>query len=134
MDTRAAYYKHIVLSGGSSMFPGLPSRLEKNITDLYCAEVCAARLLHTPHLLLGACALSRWLTVRALLVGSPFLFSFFSFVDLDRCSRGTRRGSNISSSSEAPSSRSQHSFLSLSEKEEVKKTRENGVFGMMPRE
>ena len=39
MDTRAAYYKHIVLSGGSSMYPGLPSRLEKEITDLYCNEV-----------------------------------------------------------------------------------------------
>lgn len=26
MDCRADYYKHIVLSGGSSMYPGLPSR------------------------------------------------------------------------------------------------------------
>jgi len=39
MDTRSAYYKHIVLSGGSSMYPGLPSRLEKEITELYLAEV-----------------------------------------------------------------------------------------------
>jgi len=39
MDTRSAYYKHIVLSGGSSMYPGLPSRLEREITDLYLAEV-----------------------------------------------------------------------------------------------
>jgi len=39
MDTRPAYYKHIVLSGGSSMYPGLPSRLEKEITDLYLQEV-----------------------------------------------------------------------------------------------
>ena len=33
IDTRAEYYKHIVLSGGSSMYPGLPSRLEKDIKD-----------------------------------------------------------------------------------------------------
>lgn len=39
IDTRSGYYKHIVLSGGSTMFPGLPSRLEKNISDLYLAEV-----------------------------------------------------------------------------------------------
>lgn len=39
MDTRRAYYKHIVLSGGSSMYPGLPSRLEKDITDLYLQQV-----------------------------------------------------------------------------------------------
>jgi len=39
MDTRSAYYKHIVLSGGSSMYPGLPSRLEKEITEMYLAEV-----------------------------------------------------------------------------------------------
>ena len=31
MDTRNAYFKHIVLSGGSSMYPGLPTRLEKGI-------------------------------------------------------------------------------------------------------
>ena len=43
MDTRAAYYKHIVLSGGSSMYPGLPSRLEKEITDLYCNEVMQSK-------------------------------------------------------------------------------------------
>ena len=39
MDTRTAYYKHIVLSGGSSMYPGLPSRLEKDITKFYLDEV-----------------------------------------------------------------------------------------------
>lgn len=39
MDTRSSYYKHIVLSGGSSMYPGLPSRLEKEITDLYLKEI-----------------------------------------------------------------------------------------------
>lgn len=39
MDTRPAYYKHIVLSGGSSMYPGLPSRLEKDIKDLYLEKI-----------------------------------------------------------------------------------------------
>ena len=33
IDTRSEYYKHIVLSGGSSMYPGLPSRLERDITQ-----------------------------------------------------------------------------------------------------
>ena len=39
MDTRPEYYKHIVLSGGSSMYPGLPSRLEKDIKDRYSNEI-----------------------------------------------------------------------------------------------
>jgi actin-related protein 2 len=39
IDTRAEYYKHIVLSGGSSMYPGLPTRLEKDIKNRYLNEV-----------------------------------------------------------------------------------------------
>jgi len=39
IDLRAAFYKHIVLSGGSTMYPGLPSRLEKDMKDLYLAKV-----------------------------------------------------------------------------------------------
>lgn len=39
IDTRPEYYKHIVLSGGSSMYPGLPSRLEKDLKDRYLKEV-----------------------------------------------------------------------------------------------
>jgi len=35
IDTRAEFYNHIVLSGGSTMYPGLPSRLEKEIRRLY---------------------------------------------------------------------------------------------------
>lgn len=35
LDTRAELYKHIVLSGGSSMYPGFPSRLEKEMKQLY---------------------------------------------------------------------------------------------------
>ena len=39
IDTRAEFYKHIVLSGGSTMYPGLPSRLEREIKQLYLANV-----------------------------------------------------------------------------------------------
>ena len=39
IDCRAEYFKHIVLSGGSTMYPGLPSRLEKDIKDLYVKHV-----------------------------------------------------------------------------------------------
>ncbi|GMI36721.1 hypothetical protein TrCOL_g6266 [Triparma columacea] len=39
LDCRADYYKHIVLSGGSSMYPGLPSRLEKEITNRYLNDI-----------------------------------------------------------------------------------------------
>jgi actin-related protein 2 len=39
IDNRSDYYKHIVLSGGSSMYPGLPSRLEKDIKDRYLKDV-----------------------------------------------------------------------------------------------
>jgi len=39
VDTRAEFYGHIVLSGGSTMYPGLPSRLEKEIRKLYFERV-----------------------------------------------------------------------------------------------
>jgi len=39
IDLRAEFFKHIVLSGGSSMYPGLPSRLEKDIKELYLKQV-----------------------------------------------------------------------------------------------
>lgn len=39
MDLRTPFYKNIVLSGGSSMYPGLPSRLEKDIKQRYLDEV-----------------------------------------------------------------------------------------------
>lgn len=35
IDIRSELYKHVVLSGGSSMYPGLPSRLEKEVKQLY---------------------------------------------------------------------------------------------------
>lgn len=39
IDLRPHFYKHIVLSGGSTMYPGLPSRLEKEMRDLYCTRI-----------------------------------------------------------------------------------------------
>ncbi|KAI9092697.1 actin family [Phlyctochytrium arcticum] len=39
IDIRSELYKQIVLSGGSSMYPGLPSRLEKEIKQLYLERV-----------------------------------------------------------------------------------------------
>jgi len=35
LDVKPHLYNHIVLSGGSTMYPGLPSRLEKDIIQLY---------------------------------------------------------------------------------------------------
>jgi actin-related protein 2 len=39
IDCRAAYYKSIVLSGGSTMYPGLPTRLERDLKDMYLKKV-----------------------------------------------------------------------------------------------
>lgn len=39
IDTRADFYQHIVLSGGTTMYPGLPSRLEREIKQLYLERV-----------------------------------------------------------------------------------------------
>jgi len=39
MDLRPEFYKHIVLSGGSSMYPGLPSRLENDLKNRYLVDV-----------------------------------------------------------------------------------------------
>ena len=39
IDLRASFYKHIVLSGGSTMYPGLPSRLEKEMKELYLKRI-----------------------------------------------------------------------------------------------
>lgn len=39
IDVRPELYKNIVLSGGSSMYPGLPSRLEKEVKQLYLTRV-----------------------------------------------------------------------------------------------
>jgi actin-related protein 2 len=39
IDLRQSFYQHIVLSGGSTMYPGLPSRLEKDMKELYLTRV-----------------------------------------------------------------------------------------------
>ena len=39
VDVRSSLYKAIVLSGGSSMYPGLPSRLEKEIKQLWLTKI-----------------------------------------------------------------------------------------------
>lgn len=39
IDLRPQFYKNIVLSGGSSMYPGLPSRLDKDIKARYLKDV-----------------------------------------------------------------------------------------------
>ncbi len=39
IDLRPEFYKHIVLSGGTTMFAGLPSRLEKDMKDLWVERV-----------------------------------------------------------------------------------------------
>ncbi|TSK42115.1 Actin-related protein 2 [Bagarius yarrelli] len=55
IDTRTEFYKHIVLSGGSTMYPGLPSRLERELKQLYLERVLkgdvdklSPSLLHNP--------------------------------------------------------------------------------------
>ncbi|CAJ0569335.1 unnamed protein product, partial [Mesorhabditis spiculigera] len=39
IDTRPDFYKHIVLSGGTTMYPGLPSRLERELKQLWLERV-----------------------------------------------------------------------------------------------
>ena len=39
MDLRPEFYKHVVLSGGTTMFAGLPSRLEKEVKELYVTHI-----------------------------------------------------------------------------------------------
>ena len=45
VDIRSSLYKAIVLSGGSSMYPGLPSRLEKELKQLWLTRVLQVMLL-----------------------------------------------------------------------------------------
>ena len=39
IDLRPEFFKHIVLSGGTTMFAGLPSRLEKDVKELWVQNV-----------------------------------------------------------------------------------------------
>ena len=44
IDVRPELYKHIVLSGGSTMYPGLPSRVEREVRQLYFQRVVKVSL------------------------------------------------------------------------------------------
>lgn len=39
IDIRPELYKHIVLSGGSTMFPGFSNRMEREIKQLYLERI-----------------------------------------------------------------------------------------------
>ena len=39
LDTRASLYNNILLSGGSTMFPGYPTRITKDLNDIFKTEV-----------------------------------------------------------------------------------------------
>jgi len=39
LDIRQDFYDHIVLSGGTTMYPGLPSRLEKDMKHFYATKL-----------------------------------------------------------------------------------------------
>lgn len=39
MDNRKRLYEAVMLSGGSTMFPGLPTRLERDVRQLYLDRV-----------------------------------------------------------------------------------------------
>lgn len=39
MDLRSSFYNHIVLSGGSTMYPGLPSRLQHDLSTMYKKKI-----------------------------------------------------------------------------------------------
>ena len=43
LDIRKDLYRHIVLSGGSTMYPGLPTRLEKEMKKMYLEKVLAGK-------------------------------------------------------------------------------------------
>lgn len=43
MDTRKALYKSIVLTGGSTMFPGFPSRVVRDLNNIFEERVMKGR-------------------------------------------------------------------------------------------
>uniref|UniRef100_A0A914HI63 Actin-related protein 2 n=1 Tax=Globodera rostochiensis TaxID=31243 RepID=A0A914HI63_GLORO len=48
IDTRLEFYKHIVLSGGTTMYPGFPSRLERELKQLYLERKFKIKIEATP--------------------------------------------------------------------------------------
>ena len=47
VDNRMTLYHHIVLSGGSTMYPGMPSRMERDIKALYLEHVLKVVTTHS---------------------------------------------------------------------------------------
>lgn len=39
IDSRRTLYEHVVLSGGSTMYPGMASRMERDMRTLYMDKV-----------------------------------------------------------------------------------------------
>ena len=39
MDTRKELYESILISGGTSMFPGFPTRLEEDVKSIYREKI-----------------------------------------------------------------------------------------------
>lgn len=39
LDIRGDLYQQVLLSGGSTMYPGLPNRLEKELKQLYLTHI-----------------------------------------------------------------------------------------------
>ena len=39
LDIRGDLYEQVLLSGGSTMYPGLPNRLEKELKQLYLTHI-----------------------------------------------------------------------------------------------
>jgi actin-related protein 2 len=64
VDVRSSLYKAIVLSGGSSMYPGLPSRLEKELKQLWLTRILGGNPER-----LNVCA--RFPVARAVLTNFP---------------------------------------------------------------
>jgi actin-related protein len=57
IDSRLALYQHIVISGGSTMYPGLPTRLEREMRQLYSERVLQVGPRRAP----GLPTARRWL-------------------------------------------------------------------------
>ena len=47
MDNRLPLYQNIVLSGGTTMLPGLATRLERDIRELYLQRIAKVKDLPT---------------------------------------------------------------------------------------
>ena len=49
MDNRKRLYEAVMLSGGSTMFPGMPTRLERDVRQLYLDRVLKVRTSSMAH-------------------------------------------------------------------------------------